>query len=67
MNLSILEVRAALKGEKQKYVGNFYSTSYATWQGQATALLRLCNEMEELMPAGPALGQAVLQTGNRVK
>lgn len=30
MNLSILEVRAALKGEKQKYVGNFYSTSYAT-------------------------------------
>ncbi|GCE20044.1 hypothetical protein [Dictyobacter kobayashii] len=56
MNLAILEVRAALKGEKQKYLSNLYSASYATWEEQVTALLRLCDEMEELMPAVVEIG-----------
>ncbi|GHO79318.1 hypothetical protein KSD_70890 [Ktedonobacter sp. SOSP1-85] len=56
MNLSILDVRAALQGEKLKYLGKRYSVSYATWQEQATALLRLCDEMEELMPAVVEMG-----------
>ncbi len=56
MNLSILDVRGALKGERRKYPGKRYSISYATWQEQATALLLLCDEMEELMPAVVEMG-----------
>lgn len=56
MHLAILEVRAALKGERRKYQSNFFSESYATWEEQAAALLRLCDEMEELMPAVVEMG-----------
>lgn len=56
MNLALLEVRAALQGEKLKYQGKLYSASYATWEEQASALLRLCDEMEALMPAVVEMG-----------
>jgi hypothetical protein len=47
---------AALQGEKLKYQGKLYSASYATREERATALLHLCDEMEELMPAVVEMG-----------
>ena len=53
---SIREVQAALKGEQARFTKASHVQLYITQKAQVAATRRLCDEMEQLMPAVVEMG-----------